>query len=39
MIKSPRRAALRILGLQHASVQNPWNGFGEKPVSFLTMYE
>jgi len=33
---SPADATLRIFGLQQASVQKPWNGFGAKPLSFLT---
>src|SRR5262245_29927308 len=37
-IQSPTRAVLRMSGLQVASVQTPWKGFGAKPKSRATTY-
>ena len=31
-------AAFRISGLHVANEQTPWNGFGAKPSSYLTVY-
>ena len=38
MTMSPGSALRRITGLQQARVQTPPNGFGENPLSCLTIY-
>ena len=35
----PIKSAAVVLGVQHASVQNLWNGLGASPVSTATVHE
>ena len=38
-MRSPGWAAFLTFGLQHASVHQPWKGFGANPPSVATTYE